>query len=85
MLVALGYNIRKLFMYYSRNLKTEYWKAPDNLTEEQFKKPSGKRLENKVNKKKNNSINEKDKKKSCETQFLVSSFFTAPLFDKIMN
>ena len=50
-LVALGYNIRKLFMYYSGNLKTEYWKAPDNLTEEQFKKPSGKRLENKVNKK----------------------------------
>lgn len=49
-------------MYYSRNLKTEYWKAPDNLTEEQFKKPSGKRLENKVNKKKNESINEKDKK-----------------------
>lgn len=37
MLVALGYNIRKLFMYYSRNLKTVYWKAPDNLTEEQFK------------------------------------------------
>ena len=62
MLVALGYNIRKLFMYYSRNLKTEYWKAPDNLTEEQFKKPSAKRLENKVNKKKNESINEKDKK-----------------------
>ena len=62
MLVALGYNIRKLFMYYSGNLKTEYWKAPDNLTEEQFKKPSAKRLENKVNKKKNESINEKDKK-----------------------
>lgn len=62
MLVALGYNIRKLFMYYSGNLKTEYWKAPDNLTEEQFKKPSAKRLENKVNKKKNKSINEKDKK-----------------------
>lgn len=44
MLVALGYNIRKLFMYYSGNLKTEYWKAPDNLTAEQFKKPSAKRL-----------------------------------------
>lgn len=49
-------------MYYSGNHKTEYWKAPDNLTEEQFKKTSGKRLENKVNKKKNESINEKDKK-----------------------
>lgn len=33
MLVALGYNIRKLFMYYSGNHKTEYWKALDNLTE----------------------------------------------------
>lgn len=44
MLVLLGYNIRKLFKYYSGNLKTEYWKAPDNLTEEQFKKPSAKRL-----------------------------------------
>ena len=62
MLVALGYNIRKLFMYYSGNLKTEYWKAHDNLTEEQFKRPSPKRLENKVNKKKNKSINEKNKK-----------------------
>ena len=62
MLVALGYNIRKLFMYYSWNLKTEYWKAHDNLTEEQFKRPSSKRLENKVNKKKNKSINEKNKK-----------------------
>ena len=49
-------------MDYSRNHKTEYWKATDNLTEEQLKKPSGKRLENKVNKKKNESINEKDKK-----------------------
>lgn len=64
MLVLLGYNIsiRKLFMYYSGNLKAEYWKASDNLTEEQFKKPSAKRLENKTNKKKNKSINEKDKK-----------------------
>lgn len=61
MLVALGYNIRKLFMYYG-NHKTEYWKAHDNLTEEQFKRPSSKRLENKINKKKNKSINEKDKK-----------------------
>lgn len=61
MLVVLGYNIRKLFKYYSGNLKTEYWKAPDNLTEEQLKKPSAKRLENKVNRKKNKSVNEKSK------------------------
>ena len=84
MLVALGYNIRKLFMYYSGNLKTEYWKAHDNLTAEQFKRPSSKRFENKVNKrkisllikkiKKNISIN----KRAVKTQFLVSSFFTAP-------
>lgn len=57
MLTVLGYNIRKLFKYFSGNLKAEYWKAPENITEEHFKKPSAKRLENKVKKKKSKSIN----------------------------
>lgn len=61
MLTVLGYNIRKLFKYYSGHLKTEYWKAPEDLTQEFFKKPSAKRLENKVNRKKNKSVNEKAK------------------------
>lgn len=62
MLIILGYNIRKLFKYYSGNLKTEFWKAPKDLNEEKFKKPSSKRLNNKVNKKEKKSVNEKAKR-----------------------
>lgn len=62
MLIVLGYNIRKLFKYYSGNLKTEFWKAPKDLNEEKFKKPSSKRLNNKVNKKEKKSVNEKAKR-----------------------
>ena len=62
MLIVLGYNIRKLFKYYSGNLKTEFWKAPEDLNEEKFKKPSSKRLNNKVNKKEKKSVNEKAKR-----------------------
>ena len=62
MLIILGYNIRKLFKYYSGNLKTEFWKAPEDLNEEKFKKPSSKRLNNKVNKKEKKSVNEKAKR-----------------------
>ena len=72
MLVVLGYNIRKLFKFYSGNFKKEYWKAPEGLNEETFKKPNAKRLSNSASKKKNKSINEEAKrkyknKKSCET------------------
>ena len=58
MLVCLGYNIRKLFRYYAGKSHFEYWKAPDNLSAESFKKPSAKRLENRVNKQNNKSINQ---------------------------
>ena len=51
MLTALGYNVRKLFKYYNNVDCFTYWKAPENLSEEKFKKPSYKRLTNKVNKK----------------------------------
>ena len=57
MLVVLGYNIRKLFKFYSGNFKKEYWKAPEGLNEETFKKPNAKRLSNSASKKKNKSIN----------------------------
>ena len=63
MLVCLGYNIRKLFKFYSGNAKFDYWKAPIRLQAETFKKPSAKRLSNKVNKKKNKSLNEETKSK----------------------
>ena len=61
MLVCLGYNIRKLFRFYSGNAKFEYWKAPEGLQPESFKKPSAKRLSNRANKKKNKSLNEEAK------------------------
>ena len=61
MLICLGYNIRKLFRFYSGNAKFEYWKAPEGLQPESFKKPSAKRLSNRANKKKNKSLNEEAK------------------------
>lgn len=57
MLVCLGYNIRKLFKFYSGNAKFQYWKAPVGLQVETFKKPSAKRLSNKANKVKKKSLN----------------------------
>ena len=61
MLVCLGYNIRKLFKYYSGQAKFEYWKAPVGLESEKFKKPSAKILSKKANKIKNKSLNEEVK------------------------
>lgn len=61
MLVCLGYNIRKLFRYYSGEAKFNYWVAPDGLKPETFKKPSAKRLSKKASKVKNKSINEEAK------------------------
>lgn len=49
-LTCLGYNIRKLFKYYGNNGKFDYWIPPKDLKPEQKKKPSPKRLSNKVNK-----------------------------------
>ncbi len=61
MLVCLGYNIRKLFRFYSGNAKFTYWQAPANLTFETFKKPSAKRLSNKASKNKTKSGNQQAK------------------------
>lgn len=63
MLVCLGYNIRKLFRYYSGQAKFEYWKAPDIITPEKLKKPSAKRLSKKASKIKIKSLNEEAKSK----------------------
>ena len=51
-LICLGYNIRKLFKHYSGKGKFNYWIAPDDLKPETKKKPSQKRLSNKINRKK---------------------------------
>ena len=58
MLTFLGYNIRKLYRFSDNNLKTDYWKAPEHLLSEQRKKPSAKRLANKINKTSSLSANE---------------------------
>ncbi|MBQ0036123.1 MAG: transposase, partial [Firmicutes bacterium] len=63
MLTFLGYNIRKLFRHFEGKAKFNYWVAPTDLKPEEKKKPSAKRLSNKVNKKKNKSINEEAKSK----------------------
>ena len=63
MLVCLGYNIRKLFRYYSGDAKFNYWIAPDGLKPETFKKPSAKRLSKKASKVKDKSVNEEAKSK----------------------
>lgn len=52
MMICLGLNIRKLFKYYDGKSKLKYWIAPIDLQAEVKKKPSAKRLSNKVNKKK---------------------------------
>ena len=47
MLVLLGLNIKKLFIYYSTNKYLKFWKAPLELQAQSFKKPSAKRLSKK--------------------------------------
>ena len=63
MLVCLGFNVRKLFKFYLGQNPFVFWKKPDDLKPEVKKKPSAKRLSNKVNKKKPKNPN-KDAKSS---------------------
>ena len=63
MLVCLGYNIRKLFKFYNGEAKFNYWKAPDDIKAETFKKPSSKRLSKKASKIKPKSVNQEAKDK----------------------
>ena len=62
-LTLLGFNIRKLFRYFQGKAKFNYWVAPSNLKAEEKKKPSSKRLSNKVNKKKTKTLNQQAKEK----------------------
>lgn len=50
MLNSLGLNIAKLFRYFETGKLNSFWKAPDNLEPEEFKKPNRKRLVKKGNK-----------------------------------
>ena len=63
MLTFLGYNIRKLFRFFEGKAKFNYWIAPPDLKPEEKRKPSSKRLSNKVNKKKTKSVNLEAKSK----------------------
>ena len=60
-LTLLGYNLRKLFKHFKGELDLTFWEAPKDLRPETFKTPSAKRLTNKINKKKNKSLNQKAK------------------------
>ena len=64
MLYCLGLNIRKLFRFYRKKARFEYWKSPEGLKAESFKKPSVKRIENRMAKRgsKAKQPNEKAKK-----------------------
>ena len=59
-LTCLGYNIRKLFRFYDGKANFTYWKAPEDLQSESFKKPRAKIL-SRVRKKKQ-SVNERARK-----------------------
>ena len=58
MLNALGYNIRKFLRYCERGVPARYWTAPEGTGPEKFKKPSAKRLKNRIEKKRSKSANE---------------------------
>lgn len=58
MLSCLGYNIRKLMRLIDGTARFSYWKAPVETTAGCFKKPSAKRLKNRVEKRRNKQPNE---------------------------
>lgn len=58
MLTALGYNIRKFLRYCEKGVPVKYWTAPKATVSETFKKPSAKRLKNRVERKRLKSVNE---------------------------
>ena len=64
MLYCLGLNIRKLFRFYRGKARFDYWKAPEGLVAESFRKPSARRIENRMAKwgSKRRQPNEKSKR-----------------------
>ena len=48
MLTALGLNTRKIFRFLEGKKPFTYWQAPEGLQPETFKKPSAKRLANRI-------------------------------------
>ena len=60
-LTALGYNFRKFFKHLDGEMVKIEWKPTKSLEPEQFKKPSAKRLQNKVLRKQEKTDNQKAK------------------------
>lgn len=58
MLMCLGFNIRKYMRFLSGNASFNYWRAPEGTQPQTFKKPSAKRLANRVAKAKAKGVNE---------------------------
>ena len=61
-LTCLGLNIRKFLKYKKNGELPTYWKVPESLEAESFKKPSAKRIANRLNKRKKLQPNEIAKK-----------------------
>ena len=61
-LTCLGMNIRKYLRFSMKNSLPFYWKAPEGLASETFKKPSAKRIINRLKKRKKLQPNEIAKK-----------------------
>lgn len=58
MLSCLGYNLRKYMRFIEGKAKFLYWKAPESTLMGEVKKPSAKRLKNRVEKKRKKQPNE---------------------------
>ena len=58
MLTCLGFNIRKYMKAITKGTEFKEWKAPDSAVPETLKKPSAKRLVNRVSKTRKKSANE---------------------------
>lgn len=63
MLVILGYNLRKLFRHYQGKKELKMWTPKEVIAPEEFRKPSAKRLTNKVRKKASKSKNQEARDK----------------------
>ena len=57
-LTCLGLNIRKFLKFKKKWQAATYWKVPEGLEAETFKKPSAKRIANRLKKRKNLQPNE---------------------------
>lgn len=58
MLTVLARNIRRFLKYSGKDLKLKYWTAPKGTETEKFRKPSAKRLSNRVTRQRKKSVNE---------------------------